>query len=474
MNFKKNELIELTISKYAFEGKGIAKINSEDKNNFVVFVEGSYPNDKVLAQIKKIKKNYVEAKAIEIISPSELRVEPRCKYFGVCGGCKQQDLEYSSQINYKQMQVEEIFNKIGGLTDFEIMPIIPSEKKFFYRNKMEFSFAEKRWLTEKEIKTDEIIDRDFALGLHIPNLFDKVLDINECFLQSELSNKILNHTRDFFKSKNTSIFSTFGHSGYLRNLAVRQSNMTNDLMINLVTFYDDENIMNEYRDYILNLVPEVTTIVNNISIKKALVAIGDYEKIFYGEGFITDKIGKFNFRISSNSFFQTNTLQAENLYKTALNFCDLNGNEIVYDLFAGTGTISIFISSAAKEIFAFETTDSAIADAEINKKINEIDNVNFIKADLYNSFLPVLEFKKIPKPEVIIVDPPRNGMHKNTVEDLLNLEPDKIIYISCNPATQARDIKLLAEKKYQLIKTQAVDMFPHTYHIENVALLKRK
>jgi 23S rRNA (uracil1939-C5)-methyltransferase len=473
---KKGDVLTLDIDKYAFEGKGIAKINkedphSDDEKNYVVFVNGAYPGDKVTASLRKIKKSYSEAKVETIISPSPLRTEARCEYFGTCGGCKQQDMNYESQAKYKQEQTEEIFRRMGGFDNFETLPVIHSDKIYFYRNKMEFSFAEKRWLTEEEIKTNEVIDRNFALGLHIPNIFDKVLDIKACYLQSELSTRILNFTRSFFKSREISIYSSEKNSGYLRNLVIRQSAHTDDLMVNLVTFTDDEKLMNEYTDELLKAAPEVTTVVNNINLKKAMIAAGDYEKVYYGSGVIYDHIGDYRFRISAGSFFQTNTYQAEKLYRTALDFAELKGDETIYDLYSGAGTISIFISSHAKDVYAFESVESAVKDAEANKLLNEITNVHFITADLYKTFLPVIKEKNIPHPEIILVDPPRSGMHKNTVDDVLQLSPEKIVYVSCNPTTQVRDIKLFSESGYHLKKIQPVDMFPQTFHIENVALL---
>lgn len=473
---KRNDILELTIQSYAYEGKGVAKIPVEkdgETKDFVIFVQHAYPGDVVKAEIKKIKKSYAEAKLVEVISASEERISARCNFFGTCGGCKQQDLSYPSQVRYKQEQVKDIFNRLGDFNDFIFEEIIPAEQIFFYRNKMEFSFAGQRWLTLDEINSSEIIDRNFALGLHLPNLFDKVLDLNECFLQSETSNKILNFTRAFFKERNTSIYTTKTHSGYLRNLVVKESKHFPELMVNLVTSEENDGLMDEYTQSLKKEIPAVTTIINNISKKKALVALGDYEKVFHGNGIIHDSIGGYKFRISANSFFQTNTLQAVNLYQTVLDFAGLSGNEIVYDLYCGAGTISIFVSKFAKEIYGFEVVQSAIADAEVNKKLNQIKNVKFFLADLYNSFFDVIESQNIPKPDVIIVDPPRNGMHKNTIADILQFSPKKIVYVSCNPTTQVRDIKLLCDAGYKLIKVKPVDMFPHTYHIENVALLEK-
>jgi 23S rRNA (uracil1939-C5)-methyltransferase len=335
---------------------------------------------------------------------------------------------------------------------------------------MEFSFGDRRWLTKSELSA-ELIDKDFALGLHIPRIYDKVLDVDECFLQSQISNRILNLTRKFFKDKNISIYSTKTHFGYLRNLVIKQAQRTSELMVNLVTSEENDELINGYANELLAEVPEVTTVINNITKKKAAIAIGDYEKVIYGSGFIYDKIGEYNFRISANSFFQTNTLQAEKLYQTAMDFAELSGNEIVYDLYSGAGTIAIYVSVKAKQVFAFESVESANNDAKVNADLNNISNVQFFNADLYKSFLPIVEKNKIPNPDVVIIDPPRSGMHGNTVNDVIKLSSPKIVYVSCNPATQVRDIKLMIDAGYKLVKIRSVDMFPHTYHIENVAVL---
>jgi len=469
----KGDLINLVVERYAFEGKGIARINA-DKNSieaitdsFIVFVKGAYPGDIVSAKVKKVKKSYAEAVVEEVISPSPMRVKSRCKYFGVCGGCKQQDLDYQQQIAFKHEQVEDIFKHNGGFSDFEVEPILASENVFFYRNKMEFSFSDLQWLT---VLNDESVSKNgFFVGLHVPNNFEKILDLDECFLQSEISSSILNFTREFFKKRTISIYSTKTHTGYLRNLIIRQSKYSKDLMINLVTSEENELLLKEYVSAITNEFPEITTIVNNISKKKSSIAVGDYEIVYHGSGFIYDKIGGYKFRISANSFFQTNTLQAEKLYSTALEYADLKGDEIIYDLYSGAGTIAIFISKYAKDVYGFEAVESSIYDANENLNINRVENVKFIQADLYKTFLPLTN--ALPKPGVIILDPPRSGMHKNTVSDVMQLSPEKIVYISCNPTTQTRDIKLMVEAGYKLIKIRPVDMFPHTFHIETVALL---
>ncbi len=477
---KKGDIIQIKVDKYAFEGKGIGKVDIEgssensEPDSFIVFVNGAYPGDTVLAKIKKLKKTYAEARVEEVITPSQQRVQPRCKFFGTCGGCKQQDLNYAQQIAYKQEQVEDIFKHDGGFSDlpagkagFEIENILPSENIFYYRNKMEYSFSDLQWLTVVDDKT--VSNKGFFVGLHVPKNFEKILDIDECFLQSELSSHILNFSREFFIKRNISIYSTKTHSGYLRNLVIRQAQKMNGLMLNLVTYEENELLMKEYVSAITTKFPEITTIVNNISKKKASIAVGDYEIIYHGSGFFHDKIGDYKFRISANSFFQTNTIQAEKLYNTALEYAELKGDEIIYDLYSGAGTIAIYVSAFAKEVYGFESVESSIYDAKENLDINKIENVSFVQADLYKSFLPFTNV--LPKPDVVILDPPRGGMHSKTVKDVLELSPNKIVYVSCNPTTQVRDIKMLVEGGYKLVKMRPVDMFPHTYHIENVALL---
>jgi 23S rRNA (uracil1939-C5)-methyltransferase len=469
----KGDVIQIKVERYAFEGKGIGKVDvdnpleNSEPDSFIVFVNGAYPGDIVSAKIKKLKKTYAEAIVEEVISPSQQRVQPRCKYFGTCGGCKQQDMDYIQQIAYKQEQVEDIFKHDGGLSDFRIENILPSENIYYYRNKMEFSFSDSQWLIE--IENEAISKKGFFLGLHVPNNFEKILDIEECFLQSELSSHILNFTREFFKKRHSTIYSTKTHSGYLRNLIIRQAQKTKDVMLNLVTFEENELLMKEYASAVINKFPEITTIINNISKKKASIAVGDYEIVYHGSGFIYDKIGDYKFRISANSFFQTNTIQAEKLYSTALEYAELKGDEIIYDLYSGAGTIAIFVSAFAREVYGFESVESSIYDAKENLEINKIENVTFVQADLYKSFLAFTNV--LPKPDVVILDPPRGGMHSTTVKDVLELSPEKIVYVSCNPSTQVRDIKMFVEGGYKLVKIRPVDMFPHTYHIENVALL---
>jgi 23S rRNA (uracil1939-C5)-methyltransferase len=462
---KKGDVLELKIDKYAFEGKGIARVNRDEEDterNFVVFVENSFPGDTVKAKVLKVKKSYAEAKTTEVVVNSPYRGKASCKYFTVCGGCRQQDIDYDVQAKHKQDQVEEIFNRLGGFKDLQLESISSLQiSNFYYSNKMEFSFSSRRWLTTDEISSGETFDKDFALGLHVPGTFDKVLDIDECFLQSVTSNGILNYTREFFKEKQSTIFSTKTQSGYLRNLVIREGKKTGDLMVNLVTYDDNEELMQEYSRGLTERFPEITTIVNNVSKKRSAIALGDYEKVYFGKGYITDTIGNKIFKISANSFFQTNTLQAEKLYNTVMEYAEFKENDVVYDLYSGAGTITIYMSGEAKKIYGFESSESAIKDAAENAELNKAENVDFVVADLFKSFLPFVEGANLPVPDIIVTDPPRSGMHKNIIEDILKLAPPKVIYVSCNPATQVRDIKFL-EEKYELIKIRPVDMFPHT------------
>lgn len=477
MKLKKNDILELEIIDYAFGGKGIAKISLDDdeNNKFVVFVDSTYPGDKVRAELKKIKKSYAEAKVVEILQKSDFRVDAICEHYGVCGGCKSLDLDYKYQLKFKDEQIKDIFQKIGNLdiNKIEFQDILGCENNLYYRNKVEFSFAPKRWLTKKEIESNtEFIDRNFALGYHIPENFDKVININKCHLIDLIASDILVDTRKFFFEKDVSIYDSKTHTGLLRNLVIRKSYHTNELMVNLITSEYIPDLMDEYKTMLINKYPEITTIVNGINSKKAMIAIGDLYHVLHGSGFITEYIGKYKYQISPKSFFQTNTLQAEKLYNQIIELGNLHKNNIVYDLFCGAGTITNYISDYVNKVYGFEIVDQSINDAKENAKINNVTNVDFIWFDLNKSLLPVIEEQQIDIPDVIVVDPPRNGLHPNTVSDIMKIKPKKIVYVSCNPATQARDLKEFSVK-YKVTKSRAVDMFPNTYHLENIAILER-
>jgi 23S rRNA (uracil1939-C5)-methyltransferase len=477
---KRNDELTLKISSSAFEGKCIAR-----HENMVIFVEGAVPGDVVKVKILKSKKNFAEAKVVEVITPSAHRVQPRCKYFGVCGGCKWQHVEYQAQLEFKQQQVKDAFEHLGGFSNLNILPILGSENIYYYRGKMEYSFAEKQWLTappppsETEIPagsdtSPSHLPAPIFLGLHVPQRFDKVLDLDECHLQSEVSNRILNFTRRFAREKSLSIYDSRTESGLLRFLVIRESKHTKEVMVNLVTFNNLPELMREYSAALKAEVPEVTTMVNTINSKKAQIAFGQAEHVYLGNGIIHEQMGHHQFDVSASSFFQTNVLQAEKLYQVAKEFGEFNHTDVVYDLYSGTGSISIFISDAVKHTVGIESVESAIQDAERNAKENGIANCSFVLGDLKDRLAKDTEWMSShPKPDAMVIDPPRSGMHPKVVEEILNIEPTRLVYVSCNPATQARDVKALCESKYRLVKMQPVDMFPHTYHIENVVLLHR-
>ncbi|RPI05745.1 MAG: 23S rRNA (uracil(1939)-C(5))-methyltransferase RlmD [Ignavibacteriae bacterium] len=482
---KRGDELVLEITDAAFEGKAVAR-----HEGLVVFVEHAVPGDVVLARLSKIKKSYAEAKLVRIERPSALRVDPRCKYFGVCGGCKWQHVEYQAQLRFKQQQVVDSFERIGGFVDVPLLPIIGADEIYFYRGKMEYSFAEQQWLTlpppkPKEGNSPE--DRSgeegpnavplpppVFLGLHVPQRYDKVLDIDECHLQSVVSNQILNFTRAFARRNNLDVYDSDRNSGYLRFLVIRESKRTKEVMANLVTFESRPEILDKYAQELKDHVKEVTTVVNTINSKKAQIAFGESEKISLGSGWIHEQLGSRNFSISASSFFQTNVQQAEKLYQVVKDFGEFKSTDVVFDLYSGTGSIAIFISDGVKEVVGIESVESAIRDAEKNAQSNGITNCQFLLGDLKDRLTSDTSWMSShAHPDALVIDPPRNGMHPKVVEEILALTPERIVYVSCNPATQARDVKLLCAEQYRLVRLQPVDMFPHTFHIENVALLLR-
>jgi 23S rRNA (uracil1939-C5)-methyltransferase len=489
-DLKRGDELQLTITDAAFEGKAVAR-----HEGLVVFVENAVPGDVVLAKLLKIKKSFVEANVIRIEHPSPLRVEPRCQYFGTCGGCKWQHVDYPAQLRFKQQQVVDSFERIGGFSNLNVLPIVGADEIYFYRGKMEYSFAEKQWLTEKpspnadrplpnEEHESQLLALDpqipnpqspIFLGLHVPQRYDKVLDLDECHLQSVVSNQILNFTRDFARRNQLTVYDCDRNSGYLRFLVIRESKKTKEVMANLVTFDNRPDTMKQYAAELKSHIEHVTTVVNTINTRKAQIAFGETENVYLGNGWIHEQLGNHNFSISASSFFQTNVAQAEKLYGVVRDFGEFKDTDVVFDLYSGTGSIAIFISNLVKEVVGIESVESAIRDAEKNAQANGITNCRFLLGDLKDRLTKDTSWMSShPKPDVLIIDPPRNGMHPKVVEEILALAPERIVYVSCNPATQARDVELLCLEKYQLIKLQPVDMFPHTFHIENVALLLRR
>ncbi len=462
MKIKKSQQIEVEISDIAFGGKGLVRING-----MAVFVDQAVPGDHVLIRINRKKKNYAEARVIEMISPSANRIHAPCVYSGFCGGCKWQFLKYEVQLNYKRQHVIESLKHIGRIKDVPVHPTISSPLTFAYRNKMEFSCTDRRWLTPDEMQQPEI-DKGFGLGLHVPGTFFKVFDTEKCLLQPDLGNRILDDVRQFIKSSGLPVYGLRTHRGFWRFLMLRHSVAGNQWMVNLITASDAYQALRPLAGLLKQKYPQVTAVINNINARKAAVAIGEFERTLDGNASIVDKIGSYEFEISANSFFQTNTLAAAQLYDVVQTFAGLSGSENVLDLYSGTGTIPILLSRAARKIVGIEIAASAVADAEVNCRKNHIKNCNFLAGDI-GVILPTIS----DRPDVLIIDPPRAGMHKDVVKQVLALLPERIVYVSCNPSTLARDLSLLKEA-YQVQEVQPVDLFPHTYHIESVAKLLKK
>jgi 23S rRNA (uracil1939-C5)-methyltransferase len=463
---QKGDEILLTIEGLSGDGRTVAR-----QDGMVFFVEKAVPGDSVRARIWKLQKNFAEARAVEILKPSFQRAEPKCKHFGVCGGCKWQDLTYEAQLQFKQRIITDSFKRIGGFEQPDVRPVLGCENPYFYRNKMEFTFSNYRWLTDEEMEKKEELQQEVALGLHVPQRYDKVINLEECWLQSEMSSAIMNTVREVCKVWELPVYSTETHEGYLRHLVIREGKHTGDVMVNLVTNLDSPEVMQKMTSLLLKQFPEITTVVNNITSRKSMVAVGEQEKVYHGPGYITEKIGGYTFHISANSFFQTNTLQAEKLYDTAKELAGLHPTDVVYDLYSGTGSIAMYLSEAVERVVGIEIIESAIADAERNAKLNNISNCYFLQGDLKDRLTKDSGWlSEHPRPNVVVADPPRSGMHEKVVKQIVKLSPERIVYVSCNPSTQARDAKMLAESGYELKVVQPVDMFPHTDHIEAVAL----
>ena len=464
-------LENLLITDYAAEGKALAKLDGK-----VIFISGAVPGDIADVLLTKNKKDWAEGRVLKIKAFSKERVTPFCSHFGICGGCKWQMLPYPKQLQYKQQEVEQNLRRIGKVELPGILPIIGGDDTVHYRNKLEFTGSNKRYLLPEEIATDNLIQGN-ALGFHVPRIFDKVIDINDCYLMDDVNNKIRNTIRAFALENKFSFYDIREHTGWLRNIIIRLST-TGELMVNICLNYDEETDRTKLFDHLLNQVPGITTLLYTINPKWNDSIYDLTPQVFFGKGFITEKLSAgpdedaFEFKISAKSFFQTNTKQAEKLYTVTRDFAALTGHEIVYDLYCGTGSIGIFVSKLAKKIIGVEVIEEAIADAKENAAINNINHEEFFSGDVIKICNDEF-FGVHGRPDVIITDPPRAGMHEKLVIKLLEIAAPKIVYVSCNTATQARDLGLLSEK-YAIEKIQPVDMFPHTHHIECVVLLKLK
>ena len=455
----------MEISGYAAEGKSLAKVEGK-----VIFVEGAVPGDVADVFITRNKKDWAEGKAQRITQYSSDRVEPFCRHFGICGGCKWQMLPYPLQLKYKEQETRDVFSRIGKIKAAPMLPIVGSEKIIHYRNKLEFTYSNKKYLAPQDLEA--LGDSEWpggALGYHVPRLYDKVIDIYECWLMDDVNNRIRNYMRMYAQEHALEYYDIKNHHGFLRNIVVRYCT-TGELMVNMLVAENNKEAIRNMGDQLLLQVPEITTLLYTVNTKWN-DSIYDLEpQILSGNGYVIEKLGDYLFKISPKSFFQTNTEQAEVLYGIVKEFAALTGKETVYDLYCGTGSIGIFLSSAAGKVIGVETVPEAVADAWENAQLNQLEHTSFFAGDVIdicnNTF-----FEKHGRPDVVIVDPPRAGLHGKMVEKLLEIAPPRIVYVSCNVATQARDLALLAEK-YEVIKLQPVDMFPHTHHIECVAKLE--
>lgn len=472
MKIKKGIELTLKVESLAFGGQGLARVNGH-----VVFVEGAIPGQEVIAKIFRKRKGYAEARAIEVVQESVHATDPRCPHFGECGGCRLQNLNYQAQCEFKKQQVEETLRHIGGMAESTVHETIPSPDEFYYRNKMEFSFGDRRWLSKREIAAETITKpRDFALGLHVRGRFDKIIDLDTCYLQSALSVEIVNFIRPSVVESQIRPYNTRDHSGFWRHIVIREGKNTGENMVIVVTADREEfhGVVDQLCQALQQQFPDITTIIHSINRKKAQVAIGDELRVLFGPGTITEKIGKCLFQISPNSFFQTNTRGAELLFNKVLDLADFSGGETVFDLYSGAGTISLHISDRVQRVIGFELVEDAVNDARVNCGLNGVENCEFVAGDLKDSLERMRKKGGIPeRPHAVIIDPPRVGMHQKVVQEVLLSGPGKIVYLSCNPATFARDAELLCQGGYHLQEVQPVDMFPHTPHIELVSLFRR-
>ena len=459
-------LESVLITDVAAEGKAIAKVDG-----LAVFVPYAVPGDVVDLQLTRKKNSYAEGRVVRFEKYSENRTTPFCSHFGVCGGCKWQQLPYSEQLKYKQKQVQDNLVRIGKIELPEITPILGAPKDTFYRNKLEFTFSNKRWLTEEEISSDREFNQMNALGFHIPGMFDKVLDIDKCWLMDDLSNQIRNSIRTFSLEQGYSFFDLRNQEGLMRTLMIRNSSI-GEWMVIVVFYEDDQEKREKLMEHLALQFPQITALLYIIN-QKANDTITDQEVLVWkGRDHIVEEMEGLRFRIGPKSFYQTNSEQAYHLYEVARSFAQLTGDELVYDLYTGTGTIANFVARNAREVIGIEYVEEAIADAKVNSAINQIENTRFYAGDMKD----VLTEEFIAAhghPDVIITDPPRAGMHEDVVNAILLAEPQRIVYVSCNPATQARDLSLM-DAKYRVTRVQPVDMFPHTHHVENVVLLEKR
>lgn len=465
MKRKKPVLLEkVLVEDYAAEGKSLARVDGK-----VIFIEKAVPGDIVDVRLFKSKKDWGEGYVTRYHAFSKERIQPFCTHFGVCGGCRWQMLPYEQQLYYKQREVQQNLKRIGQVQLPEVMPIIGGADTRYYRNKLEYTFSNKRYLTDEEVKDSNISQYQNVAGFHAPGVFDKVVSVDECFLQAPPTNELRTAARDFAIANGYSFYDNKLHTGFMRTMQVRLCT-TGEIMVNIVLGHEDEEKRIALLEHMKNSFPQLTTLLYTINTKWNDSLYDLEPQVYYGKGYVIEKLEDLSFKIGPKSFFQTNTKQGERLYQVTRAFAELSGKETVYDLYCGTGSIGIFVSKQAGKIIGVETIAEAVEDAKENARLNGITHAEFYAGDVIKVCDDAF-FARHGRPDVVITDPPRAGMHEKLVEKLLEMEAPLIVYVSCNPATQARDLKLL-DAKYTVEKLQPVDMFPHTHHIENVAQLK--
>jgi 23S rRNA (uracil1939-C5)-methyltransferase len=470
--YRKGDIVELTIIDPAEKEQCFGKT----EEGMGVLVTGMLAvGDRVSARVFKVKQRYLEALCIEVLEPSADRVDPVCPAFGSCGGCKWMHVGYEAQLRYKRKKVADALVHIGGFDNPDVLPVMAAPEPFHYRNKVEFSCSNMRYLLPDELGQEELLKpKSFALGFHAPGNFEKVLDLESCFLAKECMNKVLDAVREFAIERGLAPYAAKAHEGYLRNLMLRYSERHDQLMVNLVTSWYDPEVMQGFRAKIEEALPgQAMTILNNVTTRKNTAASGEQEYVTSGEGFVTERLGSLDFRISANSFFQTNTRQAETLYDQILAVAGLGPDDTVYDLYCGTGTITLYLARHCRQAIGIEVVESAVKDAQTNAGFNGIDNAVFFQADLKDFHAMRDALAPYDAPRVIVTDPPRAGMHPKALDTMLKLSPERIVYVSCNPSNLARDGKEIAAQGYSLTSIQPVDMFPQTSHIETVACFER-
>ena len=463
---RKNDIIEVKIDSIAFGGKGIARID-----DFVIFVRGGIPKQILKVKIIKKKKKFAEAIIIKIIEQSPYFIKPKCKYFPDCGGCKHQNIDYNFQLEMKDQQVKEVIEHLGEFGAVQIEKIIPSPDTLHYRNRMDFSTSTKRWVMKEN---DSGTADNFAIGLHAPQRWDKVIDIENCLLQGANRNEIFQDIKNFVRENEIELLDARKHTGFLKQIIIRAGIHTNEIMINFVTRTENPKRLEALVKVLTKKYDNIKSIVNNITPAINNQSIGEKELLLYGEPFIHEILGDIKYKISANSFFQTNTKGAEILFDVIKDFAEIDKKKVVWDFYSGAGSISLFLAEYSKQVYGFEIVQEAINDARNNCELNEIDNCKFYFANL-NNFLQIEQklIDNLEKPDVIIVDPPRPGLNPDFLKQMLKLNAPRIVYVSCNIATQIRDINLLTQEEYRVVKFQPVDMFPHTAHLESVALLEK-